>query len=83
MHVHARACIFQENDLRSAHLQTLDYHPGKFHVDPSSSFWEHSRTKNGQKEEEEEEPICSHTSFGEHNKKQSKTNMFPHFVWGT
>ena len=55
MHVHARACIFWKNDLRSAHLQTLDYHPGKFHVDPSSSFWEHSRTKNGKKEEEEEE----------------------------
>ena len=37
-HVHARACIFRKNDYRSAHLQTLDYHPGKFHVDPSSSL---------------------------------------------
>ena len=36
----ARACMHfpKKNDLRSAHLQTLDYHPGKFHVDPSSSF---------------------------------------------
>jgi hypothetical protein len=45
------ACIFRQNDLRSAHLQMLDYHPWKFHVDPLSSFWEHSQTKNGQKEE--------------------------------
>jgi hypothetical protein len=45
--VHAHACIFRKNDIRSAHLQTLDYHPGKFHIDPSSSFWEHLRTKNG------------------------------------
>ena len=37
-HVHARACIFRKNDLRSTTLQTLDYHPGKFHIDPSSSF---------------------------------------------
>ena len=30
--------------------------------------------------------ICSQTWFGEHNnnnKKQSKNNMFPNFVWGT
>ena len=28
--------------------------------------------------------ICSQTLFGEHNnKKQSKTNMFPNYVWGT
>jgi hypothetical protein len=35
----------EKNDYRSDHLQTLDYHPGKFHVDPLSSFWEHSQTK--------------------------------------
>jgi hypothetical protein len=28
----------EKNDHRSEHLQTLDYHPGKFHVDPFSSF---------------------------------------------
>jgi hypothetical protein len=35
----------EKNYLRSAHLQTLDYHPGRFHIDPSSSFWEHSQTR--------------------------------------
>ena len=35
----ARACMhFQKNDYRLEHLQMLDYHPGKFHIDPSSSF---------------------------------------------
>ena len=42
--VHARACIFRKNDYRSEHLLLLDYHPGKFHTDPFSSFWEHSPT---------------------------------------
>ena len=37
-HVHAHASIFRKNDYRLAHLQTLDYHPGKFHIDPSNSF---------------------------------------------
>jgi hypothetical protein len=57
-HVHARACIFRKNDYRSEHLQTLDYHPGKFHIDPLISFWEHSRTKKYRRRKR--------TTFGEH-----------------
>ena len=49
MHVHARACIFMQNECRSANLLMIDYHPGKFHIDPFSSFREHSRTKIGGK----------------------------------
>jgi hypothetical protein len=41
---HARACMHFQKKLPSFHT---DYHPGKFRIDPSSSFWEHSRTKNG------------------------------------
>jgi hypothetical protein len=45
-HTCTRVHAFSEkNDYRSEHLQMLDYHPGKFHADPLSSFWEHSRTK--------------------------------------
>ena len=55
--------------------------------------WEHSRTKKLREESRKKriiiiirnrvKTICSQTSFGEHNKKQSKNNMFPNFVWGT
>jgi hypothetical protein len=38
----ARACMHFQKKIyyRSKHLQMLDYHPGKFHVDPFSSFRE-------------------------------------------
>jgi hypothetical protein len=37
--------VFSEkNYYRSEHLLIVDYHPGKFHIDPLSSFWEHSPT---------------------------------------
>jgi hypothetical protein len=33
-----------KNDYRLEHLLMLDYHPGKFHIDLLSCFWEHSPT---------------------------------------
>ena len=76
MHVHARACIFQENDLRSAHLQTLDYHPAKFHVKTPVVSENIRGQKTGRKKKKKKKKKKK-------NKKQSKTNMFPDFVWGT
>jgi hypothetical protein len=37
-HVHAHVCIFRQNDYHLQYLQMLEYHPGKFHFDPLSSF---------------------------------------------
>jgi hypothetical protein len=57
---------------RSDHLQMLDYHPGKFHIDHFRSFWEHSRTKKYPRKRSRGRGIrdrvktCSQTSFGGH-----------------
>jgi hypothetical protein len=69
MHVHACVCIFRQNYYRSDHLQMLDYHPGKFHIDPLVTENIHGQRnkwrimiiiRNGVK-------TCSQTSFEERN----------------
>jgi hypothetical protein len=66
MHVHARACIFRQNDYRSEHLhvQMLDYHPGKFHIDPF---------KNVQKKKKKSKMFPNHN--GKHNKRDLFTQQ--------
>jgi hypothetical protein len=59
----ARACMHY---FRSE--QMLEYHAGKFHIDPLNSSWEHSRTKKYQRRRRNRvKTTGSQLSFGKHN----------------